>query len=201
MTNARSWRLGDLVAEAKDPLRQLIDAVVYAPIGLVLLVRQEFPILVESGRTRVDNQITLARFIGKAAVRRGKAELIRRVEVAQAARRDSAEVVDGRLVDNRIVDASSVETVAPTTLPDAIIAAVIAIESESHPSVAEFSGSDDSPDSSSLPIEGYDSLAASQVVVRLATLTADELGLIRTYEETNRARRTILGKISQLQAR
>lgn len=196
MTNARSWRLGDFVADAKDPLRQLIDVAVYAPIGLVLLARQEFPILVESGRTRVDNQITLARFIGKAAVRRGKAELIRRLEIAQAARRDST-----RAVDDRIVDADSVETVAATTLPDAIIAAVIAIESDANPAGPQGSVDDDPADSSLLPIEGYDSLAASQVVVRLATLTADELGLIRTYEETNRARRTILGKISQLQAR
>jgi hypothetical protein len=52
-----------------------------------------------------------------------------------------------------------------------------------------------------LPIDGYDSLAASQVVQRLNTLTAAELETVRAHEESNRARRTILGKIAQLQAR
>jgi hypothetical protein len=52
----------------------------------------------------------------------------------------------------------------------------------------------------SLPIEGYDSLAASQVVLRLGSLTDVELRTIEQYETSHRARRTVLGKISQLQA-
>ena len=45
----------------------------------------------------------------------------------------------------------------------------------------------------------YDSLAASQVVPRLAGLTADELEAVRAYEAADRARRTILGRVAQLQ--
>ena len=52
-----------------------------------------------------------------------------------------------------------------------------------------------------LPIDGYDSLAASQVVLRLGSLNTKELESVRLYEERNRSRRTILGKIAQLQAR
>ena len=51
-----------------------------------------------------------------------------------------------------------------------------------------------------LPIEGYESLAASQVVLRLGSLTSDELKAVQSYEYSHRARRTILGKINQLQA-
>lgn len=51
-----------------------------------------------------------------------------------------------------------------------------------------------------LPIPDYDSLAASQVVPRLASLTAEELEAIRAYEAAGRARRTILHGIAQLQA-
>jgi len=51
-----------------------------------------------------------------------------------------------------------------------------------------------------LPIDGYESLAASQVVLRLGSLTASELAAIADYESSHRARRTILGKIHQLQA-
>ena len=49
-----------------------------------------------------------------------------------------------------------------------------------------------------LPIEEYQSLAASQVVARLPALTADELGTIRRFEAAHRGRRTVLGRIDQL---
>ncbi len=50
-----------------------------------------------------------------------------------------------------------------------------------------------------LAIPDYDSLAASQVVPRLAGLTAAELEAVRQYEAAHRARRTILGRVAQLQ--
>jgi hypothetical protein len=55
-------------------------------------------------------------------------------------------------------------------------------------------------DDSDLPIPAYDSLSASQVVPRLASLERDELELIRSYEEAGRARRTILNRIEQLRS-
>ena len=51
-----------------------------------------------------------------------------------------------------------------------------------------------------LAIPGYDSLSASQVVQRLAGLSVPELEAVRAYEEASRSRRTILSKVSQLQA-
>jgi hypothetical protein len=53
---------------------------------------------------------------------------------------------------------------------------------------------------SQLPIDEYESLAASQVVARLPTLTPSELEEVRSFEATHRGRRTILGKIDQLLA-
>lgn len=54
---------------------------------------------------------------------------------------------------------------------------------------------------STLPIEEYESLAASQVVARLERLDANELEQIERFELANRGRRTVLGKIAQLAAR
>jgi hypothetical protein len=56
------------------------------------------------------------------------------------------------------------------------------------------------PDASQLAIPDYDSLAASQVLPRLEGLTPVELEAVRTYEAGHRGRRTILGRIGQLQA-
>jgi hypothetical protein len=50
-----------------------------------------------------------------------------------------------------------------------------------------------------LAIPGYDSLSASQVVQRLAGLSAQELAAVGAYEATHRARRTVLTRVEQLQ--
>lgn len=56
------------------------------------------------------------------------------------------------------------------------------------------------PSAGHLPIDEYESLAASQVVARLPTLTEAELEQVRSFEAAHRGRRTILGKIDQLLA-
>lgn len=56
----------------------------------------------------------------------------------------------------------------------------------------------DAPSEADLPIDGYDSLAASQVVPRLATLTASELRAVQGYERAGRHRQTILNRVEQL---
>jgi hypothetical protein len=170
------------MAEGKDPLHQLVDLVVFAPIGLLTLAQKELPQLIATGRARINDQVTVARFVGKMAVRKGKKELDRRLG-------ESEKIVQRDVISSPL---DRVEPMAPLaqpaeTLPEAIIEAVA-----------------QSPlldDADSLPIEGYDSLAASQVVLRLDSLTPDELAAIRSYESANRNRRTILGKIAQLQAR
>ena len=48
------------------------------------------------------------------------------------------------------------------------------------------------------PFEGYDELPADRLVQLLAKLPASELAMIRLYEQSQRARRTVLAKIDQL---
>jgi hypothetical protein len=56
------------------------------------------------------------------------------------------------------------------------------------------------PSESELPIQDYDSLAASQVVPRLATLAAEDLRIVQRYERATRNRQTILNRVDQLLA-
>ncbi len=51
-----------------------------------------------------------------------------------------------------------------------------------------------------LPIQDYDSLAASQVVPRLSTLDHADLLVVQSYESANRRRQTILHRVEQLLA-
>jgi hypothetical protein len=52
----------------------------------------------------------------------------------------------------------------------------------------------------SQPFEGYDNLAAAQIVQLLGRLPHVELEMVREYEAAGRHRRTILAKIEQLLA-
>lgn len=56
------------------------------------------------------------------------------------------------------------------------------------------------PEAESLAVPDYDSLSASQVLPRLAALSAEELEAVRAYEDEHRGRRTVLARIAQLQA-
>jgi hypothetical protein len=56
------------------------------------------------------------------------------------------------------------------------------------------------PGADALAIPGYDSLSALQVLPRLDGLAPDELEAVRAYEEAHRGRKTVLGRIAQLQS-
>src|SRR5262245_48399545 len=57
---------------------------------------------------------------------------------------------------------------------------------------------DVSDDAFHLPIDEYESLAASHVVARLDNLTPTELRQVRRFEAAHRGRRTVIGRIDQL---
>jgi hypothetical protein len=105
-------------------------------------------------------------------------------------------------VPRDVADASSpVEIdVVPETLadeePGADAAEVIPVAYLDEDPVTE-----DSVGADELAIPAYDSLAASQVVQRLDGLTEAELEAVRRYEVAHRGRKTILGKVAQLQQR
>lgn len=56
------------------------------------------------------------------------------------------------------------------------------------------------PAESDLAVQDYDSLAASQVVPRLAVLSPQELSQIAAYESAHRNRQTILNRVAQVLA-
>lgn len=73
-------------------------------------------------------------------------------------------------------------------------------ETTDAPVTGEADTASDDAEADGLPIEQYESLAASHVVARLDALTSDELWAVRAFETAHRGRRTVLGKIDQLLA-
>lgn len=168
------------MSKREDPAEQLLDLLVYAPLGLLLEARDLVPKLADKGRQRMGGQVTVARMIGEMAVRQGQ----RRAEKVMQRMREQQGWSGASVSDEarqRPANGHGPPAAAEPT------AAPVPPEAASAP-----------PAASSLAIPGYDTLSASQVVPRLEGLSATELEAVRAYEEATRARKTVLTRIDQL---
>lgn len=168
----------------KRPIDLALDLLVYAPVGLALSAQEVLPRLAERGRERVSGQIASARVVGQFAVQHGQARL------------------EQVLSRSRTGSTGSADRWAPSPLagPSAAPAEPMRPAPRRRPPVTEAAPSRESLDGDDLAIPGYDSLSASQVLPRLEGLAAGELEAVRTYEVAHRGRKTILGRVAQLQS-
>jgi len=179
----------------RSPLTTVVETMVFAPLGAALLLREQLPKLAEQGRQHAENRVRVARMVGEVAVKAGKKEVERRLASRPRPGATTASPVSSAAGPSATGTAagSAGESVAAAETPVAAArTAATAVGAEGLTLVEE------RPDVEDLPIPGYDSLAASQVVERLASLTAAELDLVRRYEAGGRHRRTILHRIEQL---
>jgi hypothetical protein len=164
----------------EDPAEQLLDLLVYAPLGLLLEARDLVPKLAEKGRQRMGGQVTVARMIGEMAVRQGQRRAEKVVQRMREQQRGAGPDHAAGAGDHRPANGHR-----PSAPPDAAA-----------PTAAVPTGA--VPDVDSLAIPGYDTLSASQVVPRLEGLSREELDAIRAYETATRARKTVLTRVDQL---
>lgn len=190
------------MTENRTPLDQVLDLFVYAPLGLALAAREELPKLAERGRTQLDTQLTMARFVGQFAVAEGRRQAEKLAERA-------AERLVGPPSPPARPWAAAARPSAASARPSAVSAAPTASSPAAPPEPPQGTsrrppsptgGNGSRPSAGHLAIPGYDTLAASQVVQRLPGLSAAELEAVRSYEEATRRRKTVLTRIEQLQA-
>ena len=165
------------MSKRQDPAEQLLDLLVYAPLGLLMEARDLVPKLADKGRQRMGGQVTVARMIGELAVRQGqrRAErVLQRLREQQSRPASPGPSSEGPGNGHRPPPSAAATPSSAASPPSSL------------------------GDASSLAIPGYDTLSASQVVPRLEGLSGDELEAIRAYEEGTRARKTVLTRIDQL---
>jgi hypothetical protein len=174
------------VSEERPPLTRLrdgaLDVVFYAPVGVLTTIGEHMPEFAREGREVVSKRVQLYRMVGQMAVRHGQARLSARFARPAPRERLALERAPAAVDGADVVDAVAAAAEQPG-----------GAEPAPPPPPAE------PPPAVPAAIADYDSLAASQVVARLAGLTEGELESVRRYEEHHRGRRTILGKILQLQ--
>jgi len=188
------------VAEARPPYEILLDAFVYAPLGAALVLADELPRLADRGRARVEQRVAVARVVGRFAV----AETRRRLEILGAdpfgASPTSAKSPDERGPGAGTTAVPVRATVGRTAPASREIIDVKTVPAGPAADATGVGGPATKPRSGELPIPAYDTLAASQVVERLTSLTASELEAVRAHEAATRRRRTVLHRIAQLSA-
>ena len=164
-------------ANAGEPLERLLDLILYAPLGLVSQLDELLPGLVETGRSRA----SMARTIGQFAVRTGSTQVQDRFDEARTQ-------VDSLVRSLADLAASRRPAASPPSDPT------------SH-AAAEAPGGHVDPDlDATLPIEGYDTLKAAEILPLLSALSAAERQVVAEHERAGRSRKTILNRLAQLEA-
>lgn len=196
------------MTERKDRIEHTLEVLVYAPIGVGLYLKDMGPtfvnMFVARGRAEIDRRqaqvqqrTTTAKSVGQVAIAFGVPMVKQRVEREVDTARERAQTLLGSIGGSDGTNGAPVAhtvATAPTPTPPA---PAPKIPEASAAAPGDTSGSQADP---MLPIPGYNSLSASQVVERLAGLSGDELEAVRAFEASNRKRRTILGKIDQISA-
>lgn len=190
------------MGDDKEPIERAKEMLVYGPIGLALYLRDTAPsfmkVFVARGRAELDqqrrtvgDQLGQARDLGATTADGTAPQLLRMVAEGLERVRETAEGAIGTISGWAGESVSWSPDDAPEAPPVADAGPPADASSAAAPGTA-------ASDARELPITDYDELSASQVVDRLAGLSAADLGAIRDHELANRARATILGKIDQL---
>jgi hypothetical protein len=159
---------------------QLIELIVYAPIGLLYERDEVVPRLVRRGRS----QVQLARVLGQLAVRRGQTQLEDRVG-------DVVGVAGGQLARAVTELGSRVGLAPPGPSP-------AEAPPQTEPVVAATGPDADVAPAGPLPIARYDELRARDIIPLLGDLTPRQRRVVRDHEVATRGRKTVLYQIDQL---
>jgi hypothetical protein len=198
------------VSDEKTPIEQALDLFVYAPLGFALSFREFSKQAAEKGRQQVQVAKVMGQFAAQMAGQQAEQKLA-------GARKQAEEVVGaflpggggGRPSSPAATSSSAstatapapsehVQTSAPASSAPVTAPADPSIRTSTPDVPRTPSGNGPVPSAASLAIPAYDTLSASQVVQRLAGLSADELEAVRAYEAAGRGRKTILNKVEQL---
>ncbi len=190
------------MSEHTTPADRAAELFIYAPLGLLMNAEELLPGLVAKGR----QQVEVARMFGSYAVRQGQAEAGRVIDGVLRQATPVVEAVLEALVD--LVGGRDPTPGAETdgtghasgTPPVVVVEEPAPHDGTSATTPGAAAPAPESAPAAALAIPDYDSLAASQVVPRLAGLAPAELDAVRGYEAAHRGRKTILNRIAQLQS-
>lgn len=186
--------------DQKDPVDQLVELFVYAPVGLLYEYQEVFPKLVRRGKS----QVQIAKIVGQLAFNRNRADAVGQIAggVASVVARqitdlgESIGLAPPKPGSNAATDDSAPP---PPSEGDAVQPHPPSAPADDSDAV-EPVGSTEEAEATPLPIARYDELTAKEIIGLLDELDGGQLERIRAHEQANRARKTVLGKLDRLAA-
>ncbi len=209
---------------SRSVTERVLDLFVYLPAGVLLTAMEDTSEAVAKGRTRVDQELRNAQFVGRFAVDLGWRQLKWQIEsLAREARADRG-VREARSATASKEQSRRGERAAGTRTPAENSRPVTSVHREeshrerprrnqsrpgtsrpgtsrpgtSRPGTERHGAAPPRDPEVDRAIPDYDILAASQVVRRLDGLDHDELRAVLRHEQATRARRAIVQRAEEL---
>ena len=183
-----------------NPIEQLVEILVYAPVGLLYEYQEVIPQLVKRGKS----QVQLAKVLGQMAMRARSAESAGASERSEPERRDpGADLVNVAtdLIARAVTEFGAAVGLAPDRderSGGGRSAGDRSGSSAEPASAAMEEASPELPPAPPLPIATYDSLTAREIIPLLEALSSEQRQVVRAHEEAGRARKTVLAKLDRL---
>jgi hypothetical protein len=211
-------------------LEEAAKAVMLAPIGVALIVRDSLPNLLTDGRAEIDRQVRAARMVGTFALTRLRKEAEARLHDFAQESPPAAPPTSASQPTSTDVGTDAVAGMAPGAMPVAANeftgpvvsarpsparSATTRPASTRKPSAARASSGQAAPANAvrvgdaesgasaaslSDEVAALLALPASQLIGKLAALSADERLELAAAERAGRQRQTVLHKLEQLQS-
>ncbi len=206
----------------QNPLEQIAEAVLYAPIGLVYEYKNVVPTLVRRGKS----QVQIAKLMGTMAAREGQRQasklgvdaLIGEV-VSTAATTVAKGITDVGVMVGLAPDDAAVDDAAPPTVIDVDEAPAESVDEAAAKPTAkkptakkstakkpaakapakERAAKEPAAKPVRLPIARYDDLKAREIIPLLDDLSPAQRTKIRAHESAGRGRKTVLAKLDRLE--
>lgn len=186
----------------ENPLETLVELFVYAPIGLLYEHAEVLPQLIKRGKS----QVQLARVVGQMALKQnvgnkaGPTGQIGQLQVPV----DALAGVAAQFITEI---GSAIGLAPPKTQeppvdaePDGGDETDLAVDRGPSPDVPAHPAPVAPDQIDRLPIARYDDLTAREIIGLLDDLTMSQVARVGNYERAHRARKTVLAKVTRLQA-
>ncbi len=171
--------------EGANPVEQLLELMLYAPIGLLYEYQEVLPKLIKRGRS----QVQLARVFGQMAMNQSQGE--------RGGSAGDVTTLASTVIARVITDiGSQIGLAPPSPTAPSTSEGTMAAQSDPEADAAGNAGGT----GQGLPIAGYDALTAREVIPLLEELSPEQQSRIRAHETANRNRKTVLAKLDRLGA-
>ena len=193
----------------RDAQRAAVDLLVFAPIGFAKRARSLLPDLIREGRSTAASAKTIGKFVTPIVRKQGtklvKAKVAELTRSTTATRSSSPSPSAESAGPSRAGTSGPKAKVARKHLPGPVESSpkesLPKVARKRSPGTVELSPKESSPKESLTlrePFPGYDRLGSAAVVARLVELSKAERAAVRAYETSKRNRRTVLGRLDQL---